>query len=240
MKKHPLPLYVALDIDTEAQALALARKVAPYVEGFKIGPRLFFKSGKSFISKMKVHGKVFLDFKFFDIPSSVRAAVQAAWEIGVDLVTVHAQVGEESLRELADLEYNLRAKRDFRILAVTVLTSFSQSRLPPFSKAVSLFSQVESLSDLTIRSGLSSLVCAGSEVGHLRKRHKRTYLLTPGIRLESSGPADDQRRVWTAAAVLKAGASAFVMGRPIYASEDPVGVCVRLQNSLEGIKKSVD
>ena len=232
MKQQLLPLYVALDIDGEEQALSLAHQVAPYVEGFKIGPRLLLRSGRSFISKMKVYGKVFLDFKFFDIPSSVRASVQTAWEQGADLVTVHAQVGEDSLKELADLEYRLKMKRDFRVLAVTVLTSFSQSRLPSFLKPVSIFSQVESLSDLVIRSGLSSLVCSGSEVRHLRQRHKKAYLLTPGIRLKTSQFVDDQKRVWTPAQVLKAGASAFVMGRPIYNSKDPARVCSHLLDSL--------
>ena len=274
MKK--LPLYVALDLDEEEKALSVARKTAPYVEGFKIGPRLYFKSGPSIILKLKPYGKVFLDFKFFDIPSTMCSAVQSAFNQGVDMLTVHALSGAESLKKLADLESKLnqtgfktsqsseaspsinqdikyensnKIKRDFKILAVTVLTSFSDKTLPPPLCGKPLPSLVESLSDLVIESGLSGLVCAGHEVSLIRKKYPTAYLLTPGIRLSVNQSADshkpgdnkpdsqkpgteDQKRVFTPLKALEAGANGLVIGRPIYESPDPAGVCARLQQEL--------
>ncbi len=214
--------------------MSLARQTAPYVEGFKVGPRLFFKSSRQFVPRLKKYGRVFLDFKFFDIPSSVVAAVQAAWDQGADLTTVHAHNGADTLRLLASLQLRLKAKRDFRILVVTVLTSFTRSLLPAFLKPFSLPLQVESLADFSVRQGLNSLVCSAEEVGILRKRHPQAYLLTPGIRLVES-PDGDQKRVKTAPQALKAGASALVMGRPVYQAPDPVKVCVQLQESLKNL-----
>ncbi len=293
MKK--LPLYVALDLDEEEKALSVARKTAPYVEGFKIGPRLYFKSGPSIILKLKPYGKVFLDFKFFDIPSTMCSAVQSAFNQGVDMLTVHALSGAESLKKLADLESKLnqtgfkmsqapeassfinqdikyensnKIKRDFKILAVTVLTSFSDKTLPPPLCGKPLPSLVESLSDLVIESGLSGLVCAGHEVSLIRKKYPTAYLLTPGIRFDKSAgdhkpggyisddnkldshrlddhkprdntPGDnkpgteDQKRVFTPLKALEAGANSLVIGRPIYESPDPAGVCARLQQELD-------
>ena len=229
MKK--LPIFVALDVDKEEKALFVARETAPHVEGFKIGPRLFLKYGPSIISKLKIKGKVFLDLKFFDIPSTMESAVQSAFDIGVDVLTVHAQVGEESLKNLAKWEAKLKRKRDFKILAVTVLTSFSQRNLAPLSRTQSLLSHIESLSDMVMKSGLKGLVCSGEEVAHLRNRHPEAYLLTPGIRFSSS-PTQDQKRVFTPKRAIKAGSSALVIGRPIYESKDPSGVCTQLQKSL--------
>ena len=183
MKKAPI--YIALDLESGESALSLARLTAPYVEGFKVGPGLYFKAGPSLVSKLKAYGKVFLDFKFFDIPSTMLLAVERAFDGGADMVTVHAQAGVKSLALLAGLEARLRAGRDFRILAVTVLTSFLREDLPPLARGHSVFSQVESLADMVIKSGLSGLVCAGSEAGHLRKRHPGAYLLVPGIRFSS-------------------------------------------------------
>lgn len=229
MKK--LPIYVALDLDTEEEALLIARKTAPYVKGFKIGPRLCLRKGFSFISKLKPYGEIFLDCKFFDIPSTMLASVQKAFDLGVDMLTVHALAGEESLKKMAKLETRLNKERDFRILAVTILTSFTQRSLPPMMQPQSLYTHVESLSDMVMKSGLTGLVCSGGELAHLRKRHSKAYLLIPGIRFTSSS-LQDQKRVFTPQKAIQEGASALVIGRPIYQSKDPVKVCAQLQKEL--------
>ncbi len=241
---NKLPLYVALDLNEEKKALLVARETSPYIEGFKIGPQLYLKSGPSLISKLSPYGKIFLDFKFFDISSTMISAVQSAFDLGVDMLTVHALAGEESLNRLAELQTKLNRKRDFRILAVTILTSFSQENLPPSLQTHSLLSHVESLSDLVIRSGLNSLVCSGNEAAGLRKKHPKAYLLTPGIRFAEKDSYDtpflsrpvntkeDQKRIFTPQKALSAGVNTLVIGRPIYESTNPAEVCVWLQKKL--------
>ena len=233
-----LPVYVALDIDSEEQALVLAKQTASYVMGFKIGPRLILKSSSTFIEKLKaLDKKVFLDCKFFDIPNTMLASVQAAFDRGVDLVTIHAQAGESALRQLSQLERQLKIKRDFRILAVTVLTSFSQRELPASTRCFSISRQVEWLADMVIRSGLSGLVCSGHEARFLRNRYPHSYLVTPGIRFSDCVQTDssDQNRIMTPVQALKAGVSAMVIGRPIYESSHPEQVCSELQKSLQAV-----
>ena len=232
MKK--LPLYVALDVDSTSQALQLAKETAPYVEGFKVGPRLLLRSGPAFISQLKLYGKVFLDLKFFDIPSTMLSAVQSAFEQGADMVTVHAMAGTETLQQLASLSAKLTNKRPFRILSVTVLTSFQQANLPPLAKAFSLKVHVESLANMVIKSGLRGLVCSGHEVVLLRQKYPSAYLLAPGLRLKTRKAnaklySQDQKRVFTPQSALQAGANALVMGRPIYQAKDPAQVCAQLQ-----------
>ncbi len=222
---------MALDFDEPEKALFVVQKTSGLVLGYKIGPRLFFQGGSSLLSKIKKFGKVFLDFKFFDIPSTTLASVRSAFELGADSVTVHAQAGEETLKQLAELESQLRRKRDFQILAVTILTSFSQNTLPPLLRQQKILSHVESLSDMAVKSGLRGIVCSGMELAHLRKRHPEAYLLIPGIRLPSES-FQDQSRVFSPEQALRAGASALVMGRSISRAEDPAQVCVQLQKSL--------
>ena len=248
MKK--LPLYVALDMDDKKQAFSLAQKIAPYVTGFKIGPRFLIRYGPSLINQLKIYGKVFLDLKFFDIPSTMLSAVKSAFDQGADMVTIHAGAGESALKHLADLEIRLNTKRPFRILAVTVLTSFERKTLPPLVRVYTVSAHVKSLSDMVIKSGLKGLVCSGHEVKHLRQKYPSAYLLTPGVRMglciESKtnshvrGPGSllstpshhDQKRVISPRQALQAGANALVMGRPIYQSKDPLGVSVHLQKEL--------
>ncbi len=93
--------------------------------GFKIGPRLVLKYGESIISQIAQYAPVFVDCKFFDITSTTVAAVRASFQAGASVVTVHAMNGYECLHELAKLEAELNSTRPFKILCVTILTSWS-------------------------------------------------------------------------------------------------------------------
>jgi orotidine-5'-phosphate decarboxylase len=74
---------------------------------------------------------------------------------------------------------------------------------------------------LAAQAGLRGLVCSPLEVAALRRKLPTPIqLVTPGIR----GPDDtvgDQKRTMTAREAITAGATWLVVGRPIYAAENP-------------------
>lgn len=220
LKSAPLknPLCVALDVDTEVEALSLIDQLKDVVGGFKIGPRLLLKHGESFAQKVAQAAPLFIDCKFFDIPSTMEASVKASFEMGASLVTVHALSGVEALSRLAKLEAELSQQRPIRILAVTVLTSWDQKSLPQNLKAQPLSDHVRDLAQLCESAGIQSLVCSAEEISLLKKEGR--YLLTPGIRfsLEDHG---DQKRVMAPQEAIKVGSSALVVGRPIIQSKSP-------------------
>jgi orotidine-5'-phosphate decarboxylase len=215
------PIFVALDVDDENRALAIAKAVAPFVGGFKVGPRLCMRYGAPLVKKLAAQKPVFVDNKFFDIPNTMEAAVAAAFESGASFVTVHAQAGPEALRRLAELEGKLNRERPFKILSVTILTSFTQAQLPVVSRSMPIAQQVEALAELTLENGLTGLVCSADEVGRLRQRYPNAFILVPGIRLPGQDKGD-QNRTADPASVLRNGASALVVGRPIVDAQDPV------------------
>ena len=205
-----LPIFVALDLDNEKQALALAEKVSPYVFGFKVGPRLYFNSSSSLIRQLSHWGKVFLDFKFLDIPSTMSASVQACFKKGVDYLTVHAVAGQPALSRLARVEKDYKG----RILAVTVLTSQkaidlkqidlenSKDSLPQkktdkdcISPNQSVQKRVLNLAQIVYESGLKGLVSSPCEAGVLRKKYSDFFIVTPGIRLPVT--ASDKKESFT-------------------------------------------
>lgn len=206
------PIILALDVDTRDQALKIADDLSDLVGGFKLGPRLCLRYGMEFVKEIGHRGPLFLDNKHFDIPSTMEAAVRASFDAGASLVTVHALSGQEALKKMAELENELSQERPFRILAVTILTSWEQNSLPSVLKAQPISAHVRELTDLVQESGLTSVVCSPHELDLLQNRG--LYLVTPGIRT-SMQAAGDQKRIMGPKEALQHGASALVVGRPI-------------------------
>ena len=207
------PIFVALDVDDRARALELIRQTRAFVGGYKVGPRLCLRYGEDFIREVARHGSLFLDNKHFDIPSTMESAVRASFDLGASFCTVHAQAGRDALARLAEVEDELCRTRPFRILAVTILTSFRPGTLAPTQIAAPIAEQVAMLADLTLGAGLSGLVCSPEEVEGLRRRHPTSYLVTPGVRMTSEAKGD-QARVADPGRTLQWGSSALVVGRP--------------------------
>jgi orotidine-5'-phosphate decarboxylase len=214
------PLFVALDVDNAEDALALVKETRAFVGGFKVGPRLSLRYGETLLKEISRHGSMFIDNKYFDIPSTMEAAVRASFEVGASFCTIHAQSGREAMERLAQVEKELSQHRPFKILAVTVLTSFRQETLAPVAHTMPIAAQVEVLTKLTLDSGLSGIVCSPDEVENLRKKFPTAFLVTPGVRL-SGEDRGDQKRVADPCTALRRGASALVVGRPIYESLEP-------------------
>lgn len=194
--------------------------------------------GAELVAKLAKLAPVFVDNKYLDITTTVEAAIKATFEAGATLATVHAWNGYETLAALAKTEAELNKVRPFKILAVTILTSFTDETLPPgFARAPtqSIEQSVEVLAKLTLKAGLSGLVCSPHEVAKLRALDQEAFLVTPGVRLPNDEKGD-QKRVETPAAAIRKGASALVIGRPIIAATDPHEAAERVIASInEGL-----
>ena len=219
------PLLVALDVDTAADAFALADTLRGVVGGFKIGSRLFTAKGPTVVSRLVDRGdRVFLDLKFHDIPSTVAGAVEAATRLGVWMLNVHASGGLDMMRaaRTAACEESARTAAPAPlVIAVTVLTSLERQSLARLGIADDVEQHVDRLARLTSEAGLDGVVASPQEAARIRRwADSRFLIVTPGIR--TGGRADDQARTSGAADALHAGASYLVVGRPIIKAADPV------------------
>lgn len=212
------PLVVALDVDTELEAMKLVEDLHEIVGGFKVGPRLSIRYGESLIKRITEHAPVFIDNKHFDIPSTMVAAIRASFDAGASLATVHAMSGHEALKKLAELEIELNKQRFFKILAVTILTSWNEKSYPSILKQDSVANHVLELSQLVLDSGLSGIVCSPLELELLKNRNH--YLVTPGIRFDLEAHSD-QKRIMSPKEALRAGSNILVVGRPIIHAKNP-------------------
>ena len=230
-------LLVALDVDTVADARAMADRLRGAVGGFKIGSRLFTGEGPAFVEELAARGdRVFLDLKFHDIPNTVAGAIAAATRLGVWMVNVHASGGSAMMRAAraaADEEAARRSRPAPLVIAVTMLTSLDQEALREIGLR-SMTQQVERLAALTEAAGLDGVVASPQEIALIRRTcGPRFAIVTPGIR----GAGDvkgDQSRTLSAADALAAGASYLVVGRPIIAAADPRAAAERIAAECGG------
>jgi orotidine-5'-phosphate decarboxylase len=218
-------LLVALDVDTLAEARVLADKLRGAVGGFKIGSRLFTSHGPAVVEHLVARGdRVFLDLKFHDIPNTVAGAIAAATRLGVWMVNVHAAGGSAMMhaaRAAADEEAARMSTRAPLVIAVTMLTSLSESALTEIGMSGPIAAHVERLAANAQQCGLDGAVASPQEIGLIRSRcGERFAIVTPGIRGAADDKAD-QSRTMSAREALSAGATYIVVGRPIIGAADP-------------------
>ena len=233
------PIIVALDVPSVEKALALAEQVAPAVGAFKIGSELFTSGGPDIVRRIRATGAaVFLDLKFHDIPNTVAKSVAAATRLDVQMLTIHTSGGAEMMRA-AEASAQETASSLGRpaplVLGVTVLTSMDGNELATVGLPANPGKQVERLATLAASAGLRGLVCSPLELASLRQLLPSSMqLVTPGIR----GPGDaagDQKRTLSAPEAMAAGASWLVIGRPIYAAENPRAAAEKILAALDGL-----
>ncbi len=212
-------IIVALDCQSEQEALALAEKLTPSLCRLKIGKELFTATGPQLVEKLMRNGfDIFLDLKFHDIPNTVGSACIAAARLGVWMINVHALGGEKML---------LAARQAIpagttKLIAVTLLTSMGPTDLKDIGLVESPEQIVHRLALLARDCGLDGVVCSALETKQLRQIiPDNFYLVTPGIRPIHSA-VNDQQRVTTPRQAIDNGSDYLVIGRPITQANDPL------------------
>ena len=238
------PIIVALDVPIADAALKLVEQLAPVSGGFKIGSELFTSAGPDIVRRIRERGGlVFLDLKFHDIPNTVAKAVASATRLDVQMLTIHTSGGLEMMRaaeESAQQTANQAGRNAPLVLGVTVLTSSNGSTLAEIGCERDVGAQVERLANLAVEAGLRGLVCSPLEIADLRQiLPAHIQLVTPGIRTGAE-KADDQKRTLTPREAMDAGANWLVIGRPIYAAENPRAAAEKILETLNQPRMNTD
>ncbi|MDD3269192.1 MAG: orotidine-5'-phosphate decarboxylase [Syntrophomonadaceae bacterium] len=234
-------IILALDVDTQDQAINLVKNLAPYVGAFKVGMQLYNSCGPAIVQRINdLGGRVFVDLKFHDIPNTVAAAGRVMTRLNCFMFNVHAAGGREMMSRLVDEVNDEAIKMGVEApltLAVTVLTSISQREL----EEEMLVSGME-IRELVVRwavmarqSGISGVVCSPQEIAYIRSVCGPNFIIvTPGIRPAWS-EKNDQKRITTPRQALEMGADYMVIGRPIIKADNPVEAAQKIIAELEEV-----
>lgn len=226
-------IIVALDFPARAPALDLVDRLDPKRCRLKVGKEMFTRLGPVFVETLAGRGfEVFLDLKFHDIPNTVAAACEAAADLGVWMINLHAS-GGRVMMEAARERLAGRPQAPL-LIAVTVLTSLDAGDLSDIGCPGDPRERVLRLASLAQGAGLDGVVCSPLEASFVRKELGDGFLLiTPGVR-PAGAATKDQKRVMTPRDAIEAGADYLVIGRPITAAPHPLQALADIEREMAG------
>jgi orotidine-5'-phosphate decarboxylase len=215
---------VACDFSSKQEVIDFLSKFDGDKLFVKIGMELFYAEGPEIVREIKRMGhKIFLDLKLHDIPNTVMKAMNVLSNLDIDMCNVHA-AGTISMMEAAIKGLTRKDGSRPLLIAVTQLTSTSEERMreeilidKPIDEVVMEYAKNAKMS------GLDGVVCSPIETGKVHNICGEEFLtVTPGVRFSDS-EIGDQVRVTTPAKAKELGSDYIVVGRPITASDNPVG-----------------
>ena len=222
-------LIVALDVPNAVAGAELAQQLGDQVGFYKIGLGMLCGGGLALANELKSQGKrIFLDMKLFDIGATVEAAVRGLAQFELDFLTVH---GDPHVVEAA---VRGRGTAPTKILAVTILTSLDRGDLDAMMYPSG---EVQALTVERARralaAGADGVIASPQEAALIRALPEANgrLIVTPGVR-PAGAALGDQKRVATPASAIGDGADHIVVGRPIWAADDPAAAAKAVLDEL--------
>jgi orotidine-5'-phosphate decarboxylase len=178
----------------------------------KFGLQFFYsKNGRKFLENFKKD--FWLDLKINDIPQTALSAIDSLKDLKrCKYITVHANGGLEMLKAIKKKTKTIN--EDIKVLGVTILTSLNNKSLKEIGHTKSVDQLVLKQASLIKKSDCDGIVCSAQEAKMVRKKFKKLFIVTPGIRLPGDS-ANDQSRVMTPNDAFKNKVSGIVMGRSL-------------------------
>ena len=208
--------FIACDTPSIAKIKKIIKltKNSPLNIGYKFGLEFFnSKHGRNFISKLPKKHVVWLDLKLKDIPNTVASSIHSLKDLtNVSYLTIHASGGIEMMQ--AAKRATKKTNKKLKVLAVTVLTSFSEKSIKKIGHTKSIKKIVIQQAALAKKAKLDGIVCSGHEAKSVKTICTKMQIITPGIRLEGDSKGD-QQRVMTPPQAFRNGATGIVIGRSI-------------------------
>ncbi|SDJ04737.1 3-hexulose-6-phosphate synthase [Pedobacter sp. ok626] len=207
-------LQVAIDLLTTEEALALAAKVAPYVDIIELGTPLIKNMGSAVITAMKnAHPDklVFADLKTAD---AGELEADIAFKAGADLVTVMGAAGDATIIGAVKA-----AKAHGK--GVVVDTIGYPDRVRRAQEVTKL-----GVEFVELHAGLDEQWTAGYSIQVLIDEAARV-----GVPVSVAGGVN----ISNIAAVVKAGAQVVVAGAAIYGAEDPALAAKALREAIDAV-----
>lgn len=190
-------IILALDVEDSERAAELCKEVAEYIDAIKVGYPLVLNTDSNIIKKLKNFKKpVIADFKVADIPEISRKLCEIAVKSGADYVIVHGFVGEDVVKACSE------------VANIFVVAEMSHPGAKDF-----MSSEADKIAKIAKKYvyGIVAPATRPERIKKLRKIVGDIVIISPGIKAQGAAVGD----------AIKAGADFEIIGRGIYASQNP-------------------
>lgn len=204
-------LILALDVTNKDKALEICKQVKPYINTIKIGYPLTLAEGLKIIKIIKdeFNANIICDYKVADIDATNSKICDLTFDAGADAIICHGFVGSDSVRACLD-SANDHGKEIF------LLTEMSHPGAKMF-----LQKDAEAIAKMGVDMGITNYVAPATRLDRLSKIRDITgddaCIISPGVG-KQGGDAKKTLEF----------ASAIIVGRSIYESDNPALACEKI------------
>src|SRR5574344_1577867 len=220
-------IILALDLHSIEEVKKLVLELKDYVGCFKVGIQHGTSCGYEAIKVIKENGgKVYCDYKFHDIPTTVSQACANLIKHDVNFFNVHLQGGSKMVSQAVKVSRETAKKLDKvdpTILGVGLLSSFGQRTLTEeLCVDTGLEDYILQLAHLAKDTGLDGIIAGAGEAKKIRKEIGEDFIILCPATRPTWAAVNDQVRVDTPTEAIKNGIDYMVIGRPIIDADDRV------------------
>ena len=204
-------LILALDVTNKAKAIEICEKVSTYINTIKIGYPLTLAEGLEIIKiiKDKFNTNIICDYKVADIDATNSKICDLTFGAGADTIICHGFVGSDSVQSCLD-SANKHKKEIF------LLTEMSHPGAKMF-----LQKDAEKIAKMGVDMGITNYVAPATRLDRLSKIRDivgdDACIISPGVG-KQGGDAKKTLEF----------ASAIIVGRSIYESDNPALACEKI------------
>lgn len=209
-------IILALDLTPLDASFQVLADVSSYIDTVKVGYPLVLAEGLNSISLIKEQFdlSIIADFKVADIPETNEKIADLTFNAGADSIIAHGFVGDDSLKACMDSAENYGAD-------VFLLTEMSHPGSELFMQDVS-----EDIARMGVNLGVNKFVAPSTKLHRLEKIREivgsQSFIISPGVGVQGGDPAQTLEF-----------ADALIIGRSIYAAENPKEALESIIDSIE-------
>lgn len=204
-------LILALDVTDKDKAIEICKEVIPYINTIKIGYPLTLAEGLEIIKIIKdeFDANIICDYKVADIDATNSKICDLTFDAGADAIICHGFVGSDSVQACLD-SANKHEKEIF------LLTEMSHPGAKMF-----LQKDAEAIAKMGVDMGITNYVAPATRLDRLSKIRNivgsDACIISPGVG-KQGGDAKKTLEF----------ASAIIVGRSIYESDNPALACEKI------------
>lgn len=204
-------LILALDVTNKNEAIEICKKVSPYINTIKIGYPLTLAEGLGIIKIIKdeFNANIICDYKVADIDATNSKICDLTFDAGADAIICHGFVGSDSVQACLDSGNNHEKE-------IFLLTEMSHPGAKMF-----LQKDAEEIAKMGVDMGITNYVAPATRLDRLSKIRdivgSDACIISPGVG-KQGGDAKKTLEF----------ASAIIVGRSIYESDDPALACEKI------------